>query len=75
MKVASQMMQDYLTRYSIDRAHVYLCYSLGLDQAIMDHMEQMVQEAGFKNIKWIEAGGVISSHAGPGGFGVAGLEN
>ena len=29
---------------------------------------------GFKNVKWIQAGAMISTHAGPGGIGIAGLE-
>ena len=37
-------------------------------------MAVIAKESGFKNVKWIQAGAMISTHAGPGGFGVAGLE-
>lgn len=74
LKVAKQMVQDYLAQYPIDREHICLCYSLGLDEDIKAQMEQMVKDEGFQHVQWVEAGGVISSHAGPGAFGVAALE-
>lgn len=72
--VAKQLMQDYLHEYDINRDQIYMMYSLGLDEEIKQQMDDIAKENGFKNIKWIQAGGMISSHAGPGGFGVAGLE-
>lgn len=72
--VAEKLMKDYLHRYQIDRQQVYFIYSLGFDDQIKQRLNQLAQEEGFQNITWIQAGGVISTHAGPGAFGVAGLE-
>jgi len=72
--VAEKLMHDYLNQYNIDREQLYLLYSIGLDESIKQRMDEMAKEAGFKNIKWIQAGAMISTHAGPGGFGIAGLE-
>lgn len=72
--VAEKLMQDYLNQYNIDREQLYLLYSIGLDESIKQRMNEIAKEAGFKNIKWIQAGAMISTHAGPGGFGIAGLE-
>jgi DegV family protein with EDD domain len=72
--VAEKLMQEYLTQYDIDREHVYLIYSIGLDEEVKQRMEQIAEENGFKHVKWIQAGAMISTHAGPGGFGIAGLE-
>jgi DegV family protein with EDD domain len=72
--VTEKLMQDYLEQYDIDREQLYLIYSIGLDEHVKQRMEDIARETGFKNIKWIQAGAMISTHAGPGGFGVAGLE-
>ncbi|MCA1041510.1 DegV family protein [Bacillus infantis] len=72
--VAEKMMQDYLNDYKIDRDQLYFIYSIGLDENIKKRMDEIAADAGFKNVMWIQAGGMISTHSGAGGFGVAGLE-
>ncbi|MBM7573014.1 DegV family protein [Aquibacillus albus] len=72
--VTEKLMRDYLEQYNIDREKLYLIYSLGLDEKIKHRMGEIAKEAGFKHVSWIQAGAVISTHAGPGGFGIAGLE-
>lgn len=72
--VAKKLMEDYLSDYKINKEQIYLLYSIGLDEGIKQDAEDLARANGFKNISWIEAGGMISSHSGPGGFGIAGLE-
>src|SRR5690625_271504 len=74
IKVAESLFRDYLNDYDIDREQLYLQYSIGLDESIRQRMDELAKETGFKNIKWIQAGAMISTHAGPGGLGIAGLE-
>ncbi|MGE7983895.1 DegV family protein [Solibacillus sp. NPDC093137] len=73
--VAEKLMRDYLNEYNIDRKQLYLIYSIGLDEQIKKRLEEVVKEAGFENVRWIQAGAMISTHAGPGGFGIAGIES
>ena len=72
--VAEKLMQDYLSEYDIDRKQLYLIYSIGLDESIKRQIEKSAKETGFENVTWMQAGAMISTHAGPGGFGIAGLE-
>ncbi|WP_164670393.1 DegV family protein [Virgibacillus doumboii] len=72
--VSEKLLQDYLNQYDIDREQLYFQYSPGLDEGIKQRMDEIAKDNGFKNVKWMQAGAVISTHAGPGGFGVAGLE-
>lgn len=72
--VAEKLMQDYLEQYDIDRKQLYLIYSIGLDESIKKQVEHLAKEKGFENITWMQAGAMISTHAGPGGFGIAGIE-
>lgn len=73
-EVAEKLMQDYCNQYKLDKAQLYLLYSLGLDEQIMHRAEKVAREHGFQEVHWIQAGAMISTHAGPGGFGIAGLE-
>jgi len=73
-KVAEKLMRDYLDQYDIDRKQLYLIYSIGLDESIKRRMDEIAKETGFENVTWMQAGAMISTHAGPGGFGIAGIE-
>lgn len=73
-RVTEKLMQDYLSQYDIDRKQLYFVYTIGLDENIMQRMDKIAKEAGFQSIMWIQTGSMISTHAGPGGFGVAGIE-
>jgi DegV family protein with EDD domain len=72
--VSEKLIREYLNQYDIDREQLYLLYSVGLDEKIKQRMDEITKEAGFKNVRWIQAGAMISTHAGPGGVGIAGLE-
>jgi DegV family protein with EDD domain len=72
--VAEKLMADYLEQYDIEKEQIYLIYSIGLDEGIKQRISEIAKGAGFQTIKWIQAGAMISTHAGPGGFGIAGLE-
>jgi DegV family protein with EDD domain len=72
--VSEKLMRDYLGQYDIDKKQLYLLYSVGLDEKIKQGMDDIAKETGFKSVKWIQAGAMISTHAGPGGIGIAGLE-
>ncbi|MBT2723919.1 DegV family protein [Bacillus sp. ISL-46] len=72
--VSEKLMRDYLGQYDIDKEQLFLLYSVGLDEKIKQGMDDIAKETGFKNVKWIQAGAMISTHAGPGGIGIADLE-
>ncbi|WP_161878522.1 DegV family protein [Alkalibacterium sp. MB6] len=73
-QVVEKMFRDYVSHYDLDKEVLYLLYSVGLDESVKEIMETLATEAGFTNLVWIQAGNVISTHAGPGGAGFAGLE-
>ncbi|MCI2256554.1 DegV family protein [Domibacillus sp. PGB-M46] len=73
-RVTVKMMHDYLNKYNIDKGQLYFLYSIGLDESTKKQMDDIAEEAGFQHVTWIEAGAVISTHGGPGAFGIAGLE-
>ncbi|WP_096271262.1 DegV family protein [Paucisalibacillus globulus] len=72
--VTERLFRDYLNQYDLDKRQIYLLYSVGLAEDIKKRMTTIANEHGFERIDWIQAGAMISTHAGPGGFGIAGLE-
>ena len=72
--VAEKLMRDYLNQYDIDRQQIYFIYSVGLSETIKQRINEIANETGFDNSTWIQAGAMISTHSGPGGFGIAGIE-
>ena len=73
-RVVVDFFDDYLKAYAIDDNKLYLIHSLGLDEEIMTQMENYAKENGFRDVTWVQTGGVITSHGGPGAFGIAGIE-
>ena len=73
--IVEKYMKEYIDKYNMDKEQIYLIYSLGLEEDIKKHMEQIAKEEGFKKIIWIQAGCMISSHSGPGAIGIAAFEN
>lgn len=73
-RVSEKLIRDFLNQYDINRNQLYLIYSIGLGEGIKQRMNEIATEHGFQNIKWMQAGSMISTHSGPGGFGIAGLE-
>ncbi|SFF73304.1 EDD domain protein, DegV family [Halobacillus alkaliphilus] len=73
-RATEKLFRDYLNEFNIDKEQLYFIYSIGLDERIKERMDEVAKDNGFQNIRWIQAGGMISTHSGAGGFGVAGLE-
>ncbi|QNF30084.1 DegV family protein [Metabacillus elymi] len=72
--VSEKLIHDFLNQYDINKDQLYFQYSIGLNDSIKQRMDEIAKEYGFKHVIWIQAGAMISTHAGPGGFGIAGLE-
>jgi DegV family protein with EDD domain len=73
--IVEKYMKEYINKYHMDKQQIYLIYSLGLEEHIKQHMEQIAKEEGFKKIIWIQAGCMISAHSGPGAIGIAAFED
>jgi len=72
-KVAAQLVRDYAETYRLDRECLWLVYTVGLADEVKQAVKQAAEECGFRNLEWIQAHGVITTHGGPAAFGMAGL--
>ncbi len=72
-KVCKKFVLDFTTRYNLETESLYLMFTEGLSEIIKEEVEVVAKELGYSNLLWIKAGGVISTHGGPGGFGIIGI--
>lgn len=73
LRTAQKMIEDFLKRNELDSRYLFLLNSPGLDSSIKNTVEELVNKLGFKHTRWVQTGCVISSHGGPGAFGIAGF--
>lgn len=73
VKVATQLIRDYSEKYNLQRDCLWLIRIIGLSDEVQQAVEQTAKECGFAEVRWIWANGVITSHGGPGAFGMVGF--
>ena len=72
-KVATQLIRDYSEKYDLDRDCLWLVYTVGLQDEVRQAAEAAAKECGFASVCWFRCGCVITTHGGPGAFGLAGF--
>lgn len=72
--IIKRMIDDFFTKCDIERDKVFLVYACAIDETVKAEIEKQVLEIGVKEIVWLKTGAVITSHSGPGGIGIAGIE-
>lgn len=69
--VALRIM-DYMTQKElVDTQRLFLVHSSGLPEEVQRQAEAHAHELGFQEVTWYDTGNVITTHAGPGAFGLA----
>lgn len=72
-KVAVQMVTEYAEKYNLERDCLWFVWIVGFSDAVRQAVEEAAKALGFKKTRWIQAGGVITTHGGPAAFGLAGF--
>ena len=72
-KVAIQLLKEFPEANRLSREILILVYSEGLKDSIRSEVNALAQRMGFREILWVPTGGVVTTHCGPGGFGVCGV--
>ena len=73
IKLAPQLVRDYAQEHNLDREELWLIRTPYFPDDVRQAVDAEAQSLGFKKITWIPSGGVISTHSGPGAFGVVGF--
>lgn len=72
-KVAPQLVRDYAQQYQLERDCLWLVGTVGLADVVKKNVQAAAEGCGFREIIWVQANGVITTHGGPAAFGMAGL--
>ncbi len=72
-KIARQLILDYVENYHLDRNILWFVRTVGLSDEVQNIAEETAKECGFRQITWLQANGVITTHGGPAAFGLAGF--
>ena len=72
-KVAIQLLKEFPQQNNFSKDILVFVYSEGLKDSIRAEAQALAEQMGYREILWIPTGGVVTTHCGPGGFGVCGL--
>lgn len=72
-KLVPQLIRDYAQSYRLERSCIWMVYTAGLSSELRALAEKTAVDCGFEELRWSKANGVITSHGGPGAFGIAGF--
>ena len=72
-KVAVQMLTEYAEKYNLERDCLWFVWIVGFSDEVRQAVDEAAKALGFKKTRWIQAGGVITTHGGPAAFGLAGF--
>lgn len=72
-RITVKLFEEFTKRENLVKDHIWLLWSIGLSIEVKNMVEKTAKELGYKEITWIKTGCVITTHGGPGAFGIAGF--
>ena len=71
-KLAPQLLQEFTEKHNLAKEHIYFIHTPNMDETIRTVLDAEAKALGYKNVTWMRTGCVITSHGGPGAFGIVG---
>jgi len=72
-KIVPRIIREYSQSQELDKELLYLGSTAGLKEEVKRAAEAEAKQCGFQKVVWIQAGCVITTHGGPGAFGIVGF--
>lgn len=69
-----KMLDDFFEIFDVDKSNITIAKVDRLSEEDMETIKAYLEEHGIKDSKWNRVGAVISTHGGPGAFGLVGME-
>ena len=69
------LLRAFDAKHDLSRDHIYFINTPYMDDAIRQALEGEATAMGFRKISWVKTGCVITTHCGPGAFGIVGTAN
>ena len=71
-KLASQLLREFTEKHNLSQEHIYFIHTPYMDEKIRTVLDAEAAALGYKAVTWMRTGCVITSHGGPGAFGIVG---
>ena len=71
-KLAPVLLREFTEKHALSKEHIYFINTPNMDEAIRTVLNTEAAALGYQNITWMRTGCVITSHGGPGAFGIVG---
>lgn len=71
-KVVRNLIMEYCEEHNFDREEIWMGCTSGFSDELKEAAIELGHELGFKNVYWVNTGGVITTHGGPNAFCMAG---
>lgn len=72
-RIVAKLIEEYSHMKNLDKKEVWLLGAIGLPDTVRRAAEDKAKEIGFEEIRWMQTGCVITTHGGPGSFGIVGF--
>jgi len=71
-RLAPQLLREFTEKHALKKDHIYFIQTPYMDEAIRTVLDAEAAALGFGKTTWMKTGCVITSHGGPGAFGIVG---
>lgn len=72
-RITIKLLEEFTQKENLVKEHLWLLWSIGLPVEVRLMAENTAKKLGYKKVTWIKTGCVITTHGGPGAFGIAGF--
>ena len=71
-KLAPLLLREFTEKHALSKDHIYFINTPNMEEGIRTVLEAEAAALGYKKVTWMRTGCVITSHGGPGAFGIVG---
>lgn len=72
-KIVPNLTAAYIKEQQLDLEEIWLISTPRLSEEVKELAEAAAVQCGARKVSWVSTGGVITTHGGPGAFGVVGI--
>ena len=71
-KLAPVLLREFTEKHALSKEHIYFIHTPYMEEGIRTVLDAEAKALGYREITWLRTGCVITSHGGPGAFGIVG---
>ena len=72
-RVVCKMLKEYTEQYGFKKSCLWVIHTLDLSNEVKEALNATAKELGYESTVWVQANGVITTHAGPSAVGFVGF--